>query len=431
MPDLRPLRGIRYSPRAGNLVDLVAPPYDVIGPEEHAKLCLRSTYNIVRLILGERPSPQIGPPPDWYGQAARLLAAWQREGILVQDAELAFYLYSQAFDHEGRRLRRKLLLSALRLEAYGSGSVFPHENTHAGPKADRLRLMTACRANLSPILAFFPDHGAAVNGILEGLIADEPAAAFTDDVGIQHELRCILNAEAQEALRLALAPLPLYIADGHHRYETALAYRHAERRRLADPVGDLACDFILAASMSGADPGLVIRPTHRVVSWDGDQASEAVLARAERWFSVQRLPGVGVSDALRALAPPGRSVSFILYGGRSAGYALLELRDQEVMDDSPYPRNSPLRGLPAAVFAHTFLTKLLGPLGARVCYTPDAAEAVQQANAGSRMLACLLPCVRPSELMAVVDAGERMPPKSTYFWPKPMTGMVLRSLERF
>ena len=432
MPELRPLRGVRYSAKAGSLADLVAPPYDVISPEQHAALCQRSPHNVVRLILGERSADGDAPPADWHRGAATLLAAWQRDGLLVADAEPAFYLYTETFRREGTLRRRKLLLGALRLQPYGQGLVFPHEKTNPGPKADRLRLMKACRANLSPILAFFPDGDGAVDRLLQSLLALEPTASFTDDVGIGHELRRVADPGRQAAIAHALAPLPLYIADGHHRYETCLTYRDEERAALPHAGGgELPCDFTLAACMSGADPGLVIRPTHRVVSWEGARQTGDILDEARKWFHIERLSADGPEDALGALASGTRGVAFVIYGGKAAGYALLELSDQSLLSDSPYPTGSPLRQLAAAVFTHAFLMKLLDAQGVTVVYTPDASLAVSRTDERGQTLACLLPGVRPAQLMAIVNAGGKMPPKSTYFWPKPMTGMLLGSLETF
>lgn len=432
MPDLRPFRGLRFSAKAGNLADLVAPPYDVIGAEQYQALCRRSPHNVVRLILDKGYSPDVLPPPEWYGQAAALLGAWRSEGLLVPDAEPAFYLYSQVFPHRGCRLRRKLLLGALRLEAYGAGRIFPHENTTPGPKISRLRLMQACKANLSPILAFFPDPDGAINRALDDLAADRPIAAFADDEGIEHEVRRIADTSQQSALAAALAPLPLYIADGHHRYETAVVYRDTERARLAaSAAAEMPLDFILAACMSGADPGLVIRPTHRVVTWQGDFWASDFLDEAEEWFSARKLAGRTLHDALAILEARQDEPLFIIYGGKAAGYIVLQLRSEEALREAPYPLGSPLRRLPAAIFSHAFLGKLPGLRGASVTYTADPEAAVRQADAHERALACLLPSVNPGELMAVVDAGERMPPKSTYFWPKPMTGIALRSLTSF
>lgn len=431
MPELRPFRGIRYSAQAGNLADLVAPPYDVIDEAQYRRLCARSPHNVVRLILDKGYSPDVLPPSEWYQQAAELWFGWQRQGLLLRDQRPAYYLYTQDFDHRGRRLRRKLLLGALRLEPYGAGRVFPHENTHPGPKITRLHLMQACRANLSPILAFFPDPLGRINKMLDDLLALPAVAAFADETQIEHQLRPILDTSTQEALGQALQPLPLYIADGHHRYETALLYRDRERAAMAAPAAELPLDFMFAACMSGQDPGLLIRPTHRVVTWQREFWGTDLLAEAEDWFATQHLATQDLAEALRLLECRHADGSFLVYSGRSAGYTFLRLRSEEAVRDWPYPPGSPLRRLPAAVFTHVFLGKLPWLQGAAISYTPDAAAAVRQAETHERTLACLLPGVRPAELMAVVDAGERMPQKSTYFWPKPLTGIVLRPLDSF
>jgi len=433
MADLAPFRGIRYAPEAGSPADLLAPPYDVIGPEEHLELCRRSPHNIVRLDLGERTSPVGSLSPSWYEAAAAQLAAWQEQGILQTDPEAAYYLYTQAFTHRGKVRRRKLLLGALRLEPYETGRVLPHENTLPGPKADRLRLMQATGANLSPILCFFPDPDGQVNARLDVLDAAPAAVTLTDARGIAHELRILGERRTQDELRALLAPVPMYIADGHHRYETSLAYQR-QLREGAPAVQELTPqDFLLAACMSSADPGLVIQPTHRMVRWEGEPSPAEVLRRAEQWFRVSPLPAGSVVDALDAVAATaGMCRGVVVYAGGMLGYSLLELRDTQALSGCPYAAESPARHLAATIFGHGLLASVLAAsVTVDVAYTSDALVAVRSVDAGVHRLAGLLPGVLVDELMSVVNAGERMPPKSTYFWPKPLTGMVLRSLRCF
>ena len=430
MADLRPFRGIRYGPTAGDPAALTAPPYDIIGPADHAALCARSPYNVVRLILGDRSAEAQAPPPDWHGAAAATLRAWRTENILRTDDTPAFYLYSQAFHYQDQPRRRKLLLAALRLEPYDAGKVLPHERTMPGPKADRLRLMQACHANLSPILAFFADPEGKINQRLDTFMGSDPSLAFSDEAGMTHELRCIFDPAAQAAVRDALAPLILYIADGHHRYETALAYQRLVRTSAPQDSDEQPCDYVLAACMSTADPGMVIGPTHRVIEWSGGPEAPELLTMAERWFDIQRLgPTTPHQDAMTA-AEAITQASFVLYAGPSAGYALLTLRDHSIMADSPHPPASLQRSMPAPVLAQAIVATALADCEPRVTYTADGEEATRLVDeAPRRRVAGLLRPVRPTELMAVVHAGERMPPKSTYFWPKPLTGIVLRSLE--
>jgi hypothetical protein len=247
----------------------------------------------------------------------------------------------------------------------------------------------------------------------------------------------VWSPRAQDSLCQALAPLPLYIADGHHRYETALVYQQLQRAALPGESGELPADFVLCACMSGADPGFVIRPTHRLVRWEGGPDVRDVLERAEQWFSVEALAPATLACALELTAKRRDEAMFVVYDSGSKSFSRLEMRDARAMQDAPYPERSPLRRLPAAVLGHGFVQRLLGEWRPTLEYEADPRAAIRAVDSGAagahsrlRALAGLLPGVRPSELIAVVDAGERMPPKATFFWPKPLTGIVLRSLEK-
>ena len=431
MPDLKPFRGIRYTDAAGEPSTLLAPPYDVIGPAQHLAFCQQSPHNIAHLILGTRTTASGEMPASWYGEAAARLQGWVAGGIVATDDVPALYVYTQAFEYGGRPHRRKLLLGALRLEPYGTGRVLPHERTMPGPKADRLRVMQTCRANLSPILAFSPDHSGRLIALLDALDAQPPTLAFADADGIGHELRCVFDPSVQAELSQAIEPDPLYIADGHHRYETALAYQQLQRQEEVTAGEDAPCDFMLAACMSGADPGMVIRPTHRMVCWDGAPDAAALLDSARGAFDVEPMPDAAAPEAIVGGFGDASVAEFVVYAGRATGYARLTTRDDGAMAQCPYPPSSPLRTLPAAVFRHGLVDRLLGTADAAITYTADAGEAVRRVDSGDARLAGLLPAVRPEQLMAIVDAGGRMPPKSTYFWPKPLTGLVMRSLASF
>ncbi len=432
MPTIRPFRALRYAPAAGELARLVAPPYDVVDDETFCQLCARSPHNVVRLTLDRGYSRDLLPRDEWYDQVAGLLEEWVATGLLQRDEQPAFYLYTQRFTHEGKRLDHKLLLCALRLEHYETGRVRPHENTTPGPKAGRLKLLRACRTNLSPVLGLVPDEAGVLNRRLEALQeALAPACRFTDEEGVSHELRLVVEPAEQESLAATLAPLPFYIADGHHRYETALAFAEIERHRLGNPPEELPSDYVFAACMSGGDPGMVILPTHRVVHWDGGPDAAALWAAAQEHFDLVALNADDAEEAASVLAGEGGSPAFVLYGGRQLGFAQARLRDEGAMDDAPWRPGSALRRLPAAVFDHAFVGKMLAGLDRRVEYTPDGRRAVNLVDSSPKALGCLLRGVRPAELISVVNSGERMPPKSTYFWPKPKTGMALRPLDGF
>ena len=428
MPELKPFRGIRYASLPVDGLDFTAPPYDVIGPAEHIELCRRSPHNVVRLILGERETVDALPPPAWYARSAELLTNWRSEGVLQQEAAPAFYLYTQQFTLGGVQLRRKLLLGALRLAPYGAGHVCPHEYTLPGPKADRLRLMKACPANLSPILAFFPDDG-AIDGLLAASDQGPPLASFPDEYGIEHELRVLADESFQEQLTHALAPLPLYIADGHHRYETAIAYQAFARQGRTDPLGALPCDYMMVACMSSADPGLVIRATHRMIGWEGPPGPAEVIDQAREWFHVEPVDPQTPPEAIPDHAAGRGAPSFVLYGGPKGPAAVLELRDEAALAACPSPPGSPVRRLPSVALAWGVVERILHGDPSGVSYTAAAGKAVAAVDSGDARLAAFLPGIASSDVMAVVNAGERMPPKSTYFWPKPSTGIVIRSLQ--
>jgi uncharacterized protein (DUF1015 family) len=255
-----------------------------------------------------------------------------------------------------------------------------------------------------------------------------PEVVFSDGAGIQHELRLVRDPEIQRGLHEGMTPVPLYIADGHHRYETALAYQEEVRASRADPgSADAPTDFILAACMSAADPGLVIRPTHRLIVWPGDPSFERVVQSARHWFHVEPVTGDSIEQALTDNHTP----LFVLYGGDAHGPVCLTLQDATALDDSPYAPGSAGRALPAAVLAYGLLNRFLPAEETQVTYCPDLAATLAAVDDGRARMAGLLPSVATAQVMAIVNGGDRMPPKSTYFWPKPVTGMVLRSLETF
>ena len=225
MPDIRPFRGIRYDmAQVGALSDVVAPPYDVIDPALQDRLYDASPYNIIRLELG-RGEPGDGPEENRYTRAARFLKDWQRQGVLREDPHPALYLYEQTYEVEGRTHVRKGFIARVRLEAFGQGKVYPHEQTLSGPKADRLALFNATRFNLSPIFGLYPDTTAEVLQAVEAGLRDRTPLEATDHLGVQNRLWPVLDQEAHTVVGGLMASRPIFIADGHHRYETGVKFR--------------------------------------------------------------------------------------------------------------------------------------------------------------------------------------------------------------
>ncbi len=279
---IQPFRALRYdTDRAGSLSALSAPPYDIIDAARRAELARRSPYNVIRVILGE--DTEGTRSEDTYREAAACLSAWQREGVLIREQEPCIYLCEQEFDLNGSRYVRRGFISAVLLEEFGKGSIFPHERTMSAPRADRLCLMRACRAALSPILAFYSDREGTVDRFLAGLSRVRPLYEFADDGGIHYRVSGLADPGQIEELRALMHGRRTVIADGHHRYESALIYKEEARPFLA-PESTVPEDFTLLLCVSSANSGLKILPTHRLVRVPGGLVPERFLALVSERF---------------------------------------------------------------------------------------------------------------------------------------------------
>lgn len=429
MAEVRPFRGLRYVPeRVGDLSDVVCPPYDVIAPDEAMRLRAASPYNAVRLELPEG-SPEETGPDSRYVAAARTLQDWRAEGLLAAEPRPALYLVEERFDWEGQQRRRRGVLAAVRLADWSEGVVLPHERTLSGPKADRLALLRACAANFSPVFLLHAPH-AEPQAQLWASLNEAPAIEVRPEPG--YELRFWSTTGEIDAWCDALVGEPLYIADGHHRFETALRYRD-ERRATGGPgATHAAYNYALSYLVAMDDPGLLVLPTHRCLpagAYD-DGRLEALVA--ER-FDAEARPVSGtdpaaLSNLLQALARRGAERSaFVLY--RRGDASLLTMRagaEQWLAAD----RAPAWRALDVARLEGLLLEPLLGPAAPELLtYTRSAAEAIARVDAGDDGAAVLLNPTPPRQIAAVAEAAERMPQKSTYFYPKLPTGLVFHTLD--
>ena len=266
MADLRAFRAFRYDMgRVGALSDVVAPPYDVIDPALQDALYERSPFNTVRLILNKE-LPTDNDHNNRYTRAAGFLRDWQSDGVLVQDSARSLYVYHQEFDVEGKRVTRKGFMGRVRLEPLGTGRIYAHEETMAGPKADRLKLFHATGMNLSQIFGLFPDEEGIVQQQLDAAVGRALPLEGTDHLGVVSRLWPVTDQHVVSSIVGLLGPKPVFIADGHHRYETALRYLEDRRQAGEVPDADAAPNFVLMMLVSMSDPGLLILPTHRLVS---------------------------------------------------------------------------------------------------------------------------------------------------------------------
>jgi len=410
MSDLvAPFRGERYA-AVERLSALIAPPYDVIDQAERARYATLAAENIVHVMLPEAPPGM--PEDDRYRAAAERLATWRRTGVLRRDPEPVLYVLAQDFTlPTGERLTRRGVFVAVAAEGYEPRRIRPHERTHAGPKADRLALMRATATNIESIFLLAPDRDRALATAVAHASQGRPdATAELNGVGIR---LWIVHAPSPFPLPLS----PLYIADGHHRYETASAYA------LENP----AADRVLALIVSAQDPGLAVLPTHRVIFGAGREL-ERLLPRWREWFDVQ--PLAAERDPVATLASLGQGRTACLVADRSRILALL-LKPGVLPDRLPsLAQSTAVRDLDVATIESLVVKEILGagtstPI---VRYVADAKEALGMVQHGGAAVAVLLNPTRVEQVFAVADAGDVMPPKSTYFVPKVPSGLVLRPL---
>ncbi|OLC07440.1 MAG: hypothetical protein AUH34_01290 [Gemmatimonadetes bacterium 13_1_40CM_70_12] len=406
-----PFAGERYA-AMDRLTALLAPPYDVISRAERVGYAARDPHNIVHLILPEAPSGA-----DQYADAAARLTAWRREGVLRRDAGEAVYVVAQDYTlPSGERRTRLGMFAAVRAEPFATRRVRPHEQTHSAPKADRLALLRATRTSLESIFLLAPDSDRALAQALAQAARGVPAArAELDGVGIR--MWSVTGAPGAELAALA-GRAQLYIADGHHRYETAVAFA-AE-----DPRADRLLSFIV----SRHDPGLTILPTHRIVFGAGRDAAK-LIEQWRAWFEVGRV--APCMDRVERLAELGRDRTACIVAFPDDYDVTLVLKPDAALDRVPGMARTPaVRALDVVRIETLVVQYILGAGTATpsLAYTPDPRAAFEAVRNGRAAAAVLLNPTKVEQVFAVADAGDVMPPKSTYFAPKVPAGLVLRAL---
>jgi uncharacterized protein (DUF1015 family) len=413
--EVLPLQALHYDPGRVDLADVVAPPYDVIDEEQRSDLVGRSEHNVVELDLPRDPGGD-----DSYAHAARLLEKWTEDGILTRDGGPAIWALEQDYTApDGSRLTRRGFLGRVRLVPYGEG-IRPHERTQPGPKEDRLRLTRATRHNLSPIFALHP--GNAWRHLEPAL--GEPWGEVSDGDGTTHRVWRVGDPAVHGAVAAELEAGELLIADGHHRYETSLAYQRE--------VGEGGpADYVLMALVSLEDPGLTVFPTHRLISGlaDNPAKQEALGGGLKELFKIEEVP----SDQLDPGGTEGVGVFGYIDSHFKRGFRL-RLKDRGRLDDALADRSDAYRTLDAAILEELVLKGILGmsteDIAAKrgIGYTPSIEEALAKLDSGDYQAAFLLRHTPVDQVRAVAAEGETMPPKSTYFFPKLLTGIVFNPL---
>lgn len=435
MAEIKGFRALRYDlEKAGDARELTTPPYDVIDSDMQEAFYRVNPYNIIRLEYG-KISPEDQPENNRYTRAAADFTAWQQAGILQQDPAPAFYMYRQEFEEGGKQFIRTGFLAAIKAEGYAKGNVLPHEETLPKHKEDRYRLMQHTYANFSPILGLYAQKERNIDMLLQKQAEKKaPEMDFTDEQGIKHRLWHIDDAETVAQIEKEFAPLKVYIADGHHRYETcSLFAQEAEAR------GEAGCSHMMIALINLFDPGLVVLPTHRLVKdLKGLSRHELLSGLAEAGFTVMRVTDGDKAGALAALLARmeqgGKDTpSFGLYIGEQFYLLQLPNKEEQLKNVSP-EKSDAYRNLDVTILHSLILEGLLGigpkELAAEghIGYTRQHEEVIHEVDSGHWACAFLVNPTHIEELLQVAEAGEKMPQKSTFFYPKIIAGLAINKL---
>lgn len=446
MADIQAFRALRYDlSRVGNLSDVVAPPYDVIDGEFQQQLYDRHDNNVVRLILNQ--SLESDGELSRYERAARHLKEWIRDGVLQQDNEPALYVYHQTFEYDGQPITRRGFLTRVRLEPFGEGNIYPHEETHSKAKKDRLNLTTHCKANLSPIFSIFSDPENDVQEALQVAISDSTPTEATDHLGVKHSMWQVTDTNACARVAELMGPKALYIADGHHRYETALNYK-AQLSADGDLPTDHPANYVLMMNVSMDDAGMIVLPTHRLFRGVPPISSQQLIDKIGGCFDC-KVSGQGPAAATslwEEIAVEDSQATMALYCAADDSWVMCRLTEQgQATMKEAIGQSDEWRSLGVAILHRLVMEHLLGlkdlpsPL-----YVHDVDEVIeglthgdatgrdatgQEAAGEAFQLGCL---VMPATLGHVRDVSlnaERMPAKSTYFYPKMLSGLVINPLQ--
>ena len=434
MADIRAFRAFRYDlGQVGVLGDVIAPPYDVIDPTLQGDLYARSPYNVIRLILNKE-QPSDDDRDNRYSRAANCLHNWERNGILTRDSARSLYVYHQDFETEGQRHTRRGFLARVRLEPFGKGRIYAHEETLAGPKADRLKLFHATAMNLSPVFGLYPDEDETVQGLLDKVVGRSLPLEATDHLGVVSRLWPVSDQHVVSQVIGLMGAKPVFIADGHHRYETGL--RYLEDRRAAGEVAndEAAPNFILMMLVSMSDPGLLILPTHRLVSGLAGLTAAKLRTLLEPHFAVEEAGrgDKGAADAWELIQADGGQ-DLLGFGTVADGvWQTARFRAPALMAELASNHSPAWRSLAVSILHVAVLDHLVPrTLNARPqCRYVHLLREVTEAMAGRQCdLAALVPPATMRHVEETAGNLEKMPPKSTYFYPKLLSGLVFNPLK--
>jgi len=429
-----PFKGLCYNPEKVDYKDVVAPPYDVISSRQKDELTSRSPYNIVRLILSKDQGNI-----DRYEYARRLLNQWITERIMVFDSKPAIYFYLQDYTLEdGIQLTRKGFIALCKLEDYSSGNIAPHERTHQRQIDDRLRLLRACKANLSPILSLYTDPNLAINETFLAKRQEEPILNVVDNDLVRHQFYRVTDPEAIDLAVKVLADKKILIADGHHRYATALAYKKEVERRIGHSSGQSPYNYIMLYFTNTEDEGLRILPSHRLIHGLPDFELKPFLVRVRESFEVKEFSFNSEEEEkaqkdrffreLKSLH--GKAIALGLFVHKQRCFCLLTLKDEAKMDPALQAMPQSIRRMVIPIFNELILKRLLRldtdqKRQMHISIIKNNQKAINLIRSGRFQMAFLFNPNTLDEIHDVISENQVMPQKSTFFYPKLLTGLVI------
>ncbi|MDY6856620.1 MAG: DUF1015 domain-containing protein [Thermodesulfobacteriota bacterium] len=443
MAVLAPFRGIFYNQEIiKDIALVVTPPYDVISKEEQEKYYQRHPFNIIRLVLG-KDLAEDNSRINKYIRAANHLETWQRDGVLIRDTLTSICYYQQEFTvKRDQRKTRKGFIALIKLEDFANGVVLPHEKTMTGPKSDRLRLIESCNANLSPIFSLYSDTEKKIERIIEEKKDPTPFIDYVNDNGIRNQLWKIYNKDVIDRVSEEFKGLSLFIADGHHRYETALHYRNQLREKSRNYSGNEAYNYVMMYLSNMDDAGLVILPTHRLLYNLNDFRPSLFYEKAQKYFYIEAFGFAGSNEQevrrklINKLEIQGQKQhTFGLYIQGANCYNLLTLKDEGIKN-STVMENVPdvIKGLDVNILQKIILNSILGlndqnmESQRNVDFIENSDKAIEWVKEGRYQLTFLMNPTKIKQVNEASCAQVRMPQKATFFYPKIPSGLVINSI---
>jgi uncharacterized protein (DUF1015 family) len=430
LADIRPFQGLHYNPvLIKDLAKVICPPYDIITPQLQQELYQRNEYNFVRIEWGKE-QPQDKDTFNKYTRAAATLKSWLEKNVLVIDEKPSIYVDEHTFTCQGKSICRRNLYCLVKLEDWSKMIIRPHEGTLARAKSDRLTMLWTLQTNTSPIMTLYEDKDKAIDVALADAMRHKPAFSASSVNGESHRMWVLSDEKANGEIKASLAKQPLYIADGHHRYESALAYQRERNSSSPSNTKEAPYDFVLMTLVDMADPGLVILPAHRLVRGLAQSALEGLLARLNTFFNVTEYPleKTDIASQIPRLLS-GNQIKLILCGLKPNQLLVLTVRDAKAIRPMfPAFHSDIYQTLDVSIVDHVILEELLGltheKAGAFLDYNHDAVDSINKVSDGEYQLGIIVSPVKPDAIKAIADSSDRMPHKSTYFYPKVPAGLV-------